>query len=124
MADIVIVATTYSGSPTDTSHPQRPNTIERATEKIGRTIRAADGTTTWVHRGFKKVFTIKWEKANQTTQAAVATVRVTTTSFNYTDITGTSYTVVNVGDDEYKEGITSNASNAYLYDLEFKLREA
>lgn len=123
MADIIINGTTYSGSPTNTSNPQRPNTIERTIEKIGRMIRAADGTTTWVHRGFKHKWVIKWEKANAVTEVAVTAIIATTGSFSFTDISGVAYTVVVVGDDEYKEGITSNRSNAYLYDMELVLRE-
>jgi hypothetical protein len=125
MADYIIAGTTYSGSPTNTSNPQRPDMdAVRTVEKIGRLIRAADGSTSWVHRGFKRMWKIGWTKANQTTQTAVQTLYLTTTTFSFTDITGASYTVLTAGEDEYDEGISTNRANAYLYNLTLVLREA
>lgn len=123
MADFIINAVTYSGSPTDTSHPQRPNSATWEIEKIGRTLRAVSGQTNYVHRAIKFVWTLRWEKANQTTQTAVAAVRSLTGTFSLTDHLGNSYTVVNVEGDSLTQGITTNRANAYLYDLELVLRQ-
>lgn len=123
MADFIINGTTYSGSPTDTSHPQRPNSVAVKTVKVGRTLKAVNGTTNYVHRTLKYVWTLKWEKANQTTETAVAAVRALTGTFSVTDHKGNSYTALNVDEDDLEAEVTSNRSNAYLYSLELVLRQ-
>ncbi len=123
MSDLIINGTTYSGSPTNTGAPQRPSTYNRKRNKIGRLFKAANGAVAWVHRGFKDEWTIGWEKANTTTAGAVLALYNLTTSFAFVDINGNSHTVVTVGDDQYSEDVTSNRSNAYLYDLQIVLRQ-
>ena len=125
MADLVMNGTTYSGSPTNTSNPQRPVGVDHKIVKVGRLIEAADGSTSWVHRGVKNIFTISWgEWANQTTRDAVVALYLLTTTFTYTHTNGSSYTVLTVGDDEFTEAIRTNSANAYKYDLKIVLREA
>lgn len=124
MADLIINGTTYSGSPIDTSHPQRPAMpLQRRVLKIGRLFKAKNGALTWVHRAIKHEWTVGWDRANPTTQAAVLALRNLTTTFAFVDVDGVSYTVITTGDDTYEEGITSSKSNAYRYDLSLVLRE-
>ena len=123
MADFIVNGVTYSGSPTNTANPQRPNSATRKIRKIGRTLTAVNGQTNYVHRALKYTWTLRWEKANQTTETAVALVRALTGTFSLTDHFGNSYTVVNVDEDELEEEITTNRSNAYLYNLELVLRQ-
>jgi chloramphenicol O-acetyltransferase len=123
MADLIIDGTTYSGSPTNTANPQRPLELTRTRRKIGRVLEAADGTTNYLHRGFKFTFTLKWPKANTVTQAAVFAIRAKTTSFAYVDFNAASYTVLNVSDDEYEEVVSTDKANNYKFDLTLILRE-
>lgn len=123
MADLIIAGTTYSGNPNNTSNPFRPIHYSRKRIKVGRLFTAKDGTTIWLHRGFKWVFEIGWEKANATTAAAVLARRNATASFAFVDYDGTSYTVVTVGDDDYQEDITTSMANAYRFDLTLTLRQ-
>ena len=127
MADFIINGTTYSGSPIDTSHPQRPSGLKRTTTKIGRTFTAANGDTSFVARGsgiVKHKWVLSWEKANATTQAALKALYALTTTFAFVDQDGTSYTVLCTGDDPFDEDISSNRANAYLYNVDFTLKEA
>ncbi len=123
MADLVINGTTYSGSPTNTANPQRPNELRRKRRKYGRTLEAADGTTTLLYRATKLTFTITWNKANQVTQTAVRTIRDLSTAFSFTSFDGVVYTVVTATDDEYEETIVTDKANNYQFDLTLILRE-
>lgn len=126
MADYTLNGTVYSGTPNDTSHPQRPNGARRTTTKIGRLFTAANGDTSFVNRGSgirKWQFTLHWEKANSVTQAALSALYAVTTTFTFVDLDGTSYTVLCVGDDPFEEGI-SPIKSAYAYDVDFTMREA
>lgn len=125
MADVIINGTTYSGSPNTPGTPARPLSIERVYRKIGRLVEAADGSTSWVHRGLKWTFTITWgPRASVATKTAVRAIRALTTTFSYTDEEGTVFTVLNVGDDEYKELVKTNSANVYQYELALILRQA
>lgn len=123
MADFIINGTTYSGSPANTANPQRPNSVTVRTIKVGRTLVAVNGTTNYVHRAIKYIWTLRWEKANQTTETAVNAVRALTGTFSITDHKGGSYTAVNVDEDDLEAEVTTNRANAYLYSLELVLRQ-
>lgn len=123
MADLIIDGTTYSGTPTSTSNPFRPGSFKRTRLKIGRLLVGKDGTLNWMHRGFKWVFAIGWERANQTTETAVLALRNKTSTFTFVDYDGTSYTVMTVGDDTYDEQVTTSVANAYRFDLTLVLRQ-
>lgn len=125
MGNVVIAGTTYSGTPLTPATPAKPISIERELRKIGRMLEAADGSTSWVHRGTKWTFTISWgPRASVATKTAVRAVRNLTTTFTYTDEEGTSYTVLNVGDDTYSEKVYTDATNIYQYELSLILRQA
>lgn len=124
MADLILNGTTYSGSPTNTSNPQRPSTYRPKNLKKGRLLEGANGALTWVQRGVKWQWTIGWKRANQTTQTAVLALRNLTTSFTFVNHLGVSYTVITVGDDDHEEDVVTDRANAYKYDLELVLREA
>jgi hypothetical protein len=123
MADLIIGAYTFSGSPTNTANPQRPSTYVPSYKKIGRLVTGMDGSLTWVHRGLKNMWTIGWKKANPTTAVAVHLLFNLTTPFTFISHSGVSYTVITVGDDPYDENVTTNRANGYLYDIEIVLRE-
>jgi hypothetical protein len=124
MANLIINGTTYSGTPTAQTNPYKPNSLKRKRVKVGTLHVAANGTSTWIHRGVKLVFTIEWEKASLTTQAAVRALRDLTTTFSFTNFDSVAYTVLTVGDDDYEETITTDAANTYLVDMTLVLREA
>lgn len=124
MADLIINSVTYSGSPVDTSHPQRPKGYKRRRKRIGRTVEGAEGSTSWVHRGFKWEWELSWPKANATTQAAVLAIRNLSATFPLVDHAGASFTAIVVGDDGYEEDITTDRANAYKYGLTLTMREA
>lgn len=123
MADFIIDGTTFSGTPTSTSNPFKPNGYGRDRLKIGKLLIGKDGTVNWMHRGFKWIFTLGWERANQTTETAVLALRNKTSTFTFVDYNGTSYTVMTVGDDQFSEEIMTNIANAYLFDLSLVLRQ-
>jgi hypothetical protein len=124
MADLIIDGTTYNGRPTAPANPYRPSSLKRSRLKIGKLLIAADGTPTWMHRGFKWQWEIGWEKASQVTEAAVLALRNKTTTFALTDYNGTTYTVLTAGDDTHEEDITTDSANTYLFGLAITLREA
>src|SRR4051812_45686815 len=124
MADLVINGTTYSGTPAAQTNPYKPNELRRKRRKYGRTLEAADGTSTLLYRSTKLTFTITWNKASSVTQTAVRTLRDLATTFSFTNFDGAVYTVLTATDDEYEETITSDRANNYLYDLVLILREA
>lgn len=123
MADLIIAATTYSGTPNTAGTPSRPSSYSRKLIKVGRLIVGKDGTLNWMHRGFKWQFEIGWEKANAATEAAVLARRSATASFSFTDYDGAVYTVITVGEDDHSEDITTNKANAYLFSLKLTLRQ-
>jgi hypothetical protein len=126
MADLIINGTAYSGSPTNTANPQRPDSggVERTTIKIGKMLTAADGSITEMLRGTKRQWKIKWTHANATTMTALIAIFALTTTFTFTDVNAVSYTVVCVTDDPFAASIFTDRTNAYLYDVELTLREA
>jgi len=129
MADIALNGTTYSGSPTNTANPQRPDNggVKRTVRKVGRTIEAADGSTSVVLRAgtsLKRAWEITWTRANPTTLTALAAVFALTTTFTYVDTDGASYTVLCTTDDTFDLSIFTNTANAYQYDVTLKLKEA
>lgn len=125
MANYIIDGTTYSGTPTNPANPYKPKQpAKRERVKVGTLHVAANGTPTWIHRGFKWVFTLEWEKASLTTRTATLALCNKTTTFSFTDLDGTVYTVFTAGEDDYEEAITTDAANTYKYDLTIVLREA
>jgi len=124
MSNVIINAVTYDGTPTAPTNPYKPNKITRPIEKIGTLHRAADGTTTWIHRGIKRVWALEWDRASPTTETALAAVRALTTTFSFTDVNAVAYTVVNVGDDPHDSEITTDRNNNYRYSVTLTLREA
>lgn len=126
MADLIINGTTYSGSPTDTSHPQRPDNggVKRTTRIIGRTLEAANGDVSVVQRARKHAWEISWTKANPTTLTALAAVVALATTFTFVDTDGASYTALCTTDDVFDVAIFTNKANAYQYTVTLRLREA
>jgi hypothetical protein len=125
MANIVIDGVTYSGTPSAPTNPYKPVEITRKLKKIGRLLEAADGSTSWVHRGFKWEFHIVWDKRSHgVTYNAVVALYAKTTTFSYTDTDGSSYTVLTAGDEPFEVPISTNAANVYSYGVQIVLREA
>jgi hypothetical protein len=125
MSDIILNGTTYSGTPNSPGTPAKPTSIERELRKFGRLLEAADGSTSWVRRSEKWKFRIVWgPRASVATKTAVRAIRNLTTTFTYVDEEGVSFTVLNVGDDEYTEVVKTDKSNTYQYELELILRQA
>lgn len=124
MSDIVLDGTTYSGTPATPGTPARPIAIERELLKIGREIVAADGSTSWVHRGLKWVWTIRWgPRASGATESAVSLLRQKTTTFSFTDVNSVAYTVLTSGEDSFREIIKTDKTNTYQYELELILKQ-
>lgn len=123
-SDLIINGTTYSGTPASPANPYRPMAIEVSVEKIGKVIVAANGNRTWVHQSIKRTWTISWEKASETTRAALRALHLLTTTFTFTDQFGTSYTVQTEADDLKENTAHSDRANAYFYDLTLIVRQA
>lgn len=121
---IVIAGTTFDGLPNGPAHPYKPNKVTFGVRMIGRSLPGKDGTQRWLHRAFKHVFTITWEKASVGTLNATRTIRLLTASFTYTNEFGASFTVINSGEDDYVEefAFTSGGGVDY-YNLALTLRE-
>lgn len=124
-SNLVLNGTTYSGTPTSLSNPWKPDSLDLQIAKIGPTLVADDGTRRFVSRGTsKKTWKITWNRANETTRAAVRTLAALTTTWTMVDQLGTSYTVQTEQDDYTEDYAMTTIANDLRYKLELTVRQA
>jgi hypothetical protein len=93
---LIINGTTFNGLPDGTGNQAAwtPTGITLAEQKIGVTLPAANGTRNRVERNVvKRTWTIRWDETNQATMQTIRTIARLMTTFSFTDLEGTSYTV-------------------------------
>jgi hypothetical protein len=95
MAHIILNGTTFNGTPTSGSASAwQPTGYNQQRGKIGTTLVAANGTRNRVERSVvKRVWTLQWDRANAATRGTLRTIAALTTSFSFTDVDSTVYTV-------------------------------
>lgn len=82
MAAIILNGTTFYASD-----------VQEDDERIGTTLQARNGNRRFVHRAFKRRWTITWDQVSQSVRASIRTIHRLTTTFTFTDEVGNSYTV-------------------------------
>ncbi len=70
-----------------------PDEIETGPDKVGDELVSADGTRTYIHRGSKRQYVLRWRSAPESVRVAVRTLYATTGSMAFTDDDGASVTV-------------------------------
>lgn len=118
MADIEINGNTY-----DNTTFSKPVSIGVETVKIGTSIVAANGSRTFVQRGYKYQWTIRWEKVTEATRLALAIVAALSTTFEFVDTAGTSYTVQTEEGDHTQETAFADIAGTQYYDIDLTLRQ-
>jgi hypothetical protein len=124
MANIILNGTTYSGTPASPGTPWKISSIQETTRKIGTVNVAADGTRTFVQRGTKREWALRWDKVPENTRAAVAALAVLASTFTFTDEHGTSYTVQTEEDSYNSATAFTSGANVEYYNLDLTLRQA
>ena len=96
MAYLVINGTTFSGLPNGTGNQSawQPTGYKETPTKIGVTLPAANGTRNRVERGTtKRTWELTWDGCNAATMATIRTIALLTSTFTFSDVGGTAYTV-------------------------------
>jgi hypothetical protein len=131
-SDLIMNGVTYDGTPSaNPTHPRKPTGLTRKEEKIGRVLVAANGARTWVQRVDgssnpirKRTWEIAWDKANETTRAALRTLNALATTWTFVDQLGTSYTVQTEAEDYEEEYAMTDSANNLYYRCKLTVREA
>lgn len=113
MANLIINGTTYDGTPgSGSATAWQPTGYAVVEKKIGITLPAADGSRNRVERSVtKRVWTLQWATANLATMQALRTVQRLYTTWTFSDIEGTAYTVQTEDDDfTYDHAFLSGAT--------------
>ena len=96
MAYLVINSVTFSGLPNGTGNQSawQPTGYDETPTKIGVTLVAANGTRNRVERGTtKRAWKLTWEGCNYATMQTIRTISLLTSTFAFSDVGGTAYTV-------------------------------
>lgn len=123
MSHLIINSITFSGTADGAGNQDawQPNAYERTYDNIGVTLVAANGTRNRVRRGaIKRVWTIGWARTNLATLNTLRTIQALNTTFPFTDVHGTSYTVQT--EDALEEAFNFvDQSGAQFWDVTLKL---
>ena len=96
MAYLVINSITFSGLPNGTGNQSawQPTGYDETSTKIGGTLVAANGTRNRVERGTtKRAWKLTCEGCNYATMQTIRTISLLTSTFAFSDVGGTAYTV-------------------------------
>ena len=111
MAYLVINSVTFSGLPNGTGNQSawQPTGYDETPTKIGVTLVAANGTRNRVERGVtKRAWKLTWEGCNYATMQTIRTISLLTSTFAFSDVGGTAYTV---------QTVTNSRANVTLSDF-------
>lgn len=130
-SDLILNGVTFNGTPvSNPSNPRKPNGLTYKETKVGSAQVRDNGSRVWVQRLdgsnnpiIKGEWTISWEKANETTRAALRTIDRLTAPWTFVDQLGVGHSVqTEPGDYEEDYAQTDLASNLY-YQIKLTIRE-
>lgn len=125
---IVLNGVTYNGG----SNPMPPDSdggVDATYRKAGRTIEAASGARSFVHRTsagtpiIKREWTLSWSNMNTTTRSALLSLLAVAGTFTFQDEQGSSWTVQIEEEDLKIASSFTRYNNAILYNASLTLHQ-
>jgi hypothetical protein len=126
MAHLILNSVTFSGLPDGTGNASawQPTGLVMKERKVGVTLLAADGTRNRVERNVvKREWEITWTTVNLATITSLRAIQRLMSSFTFSDLDGSSFTVQTEDDDFAPSFSFIDRSGVRYYDAALTLKQ-